>query len=147
METNENVQSVEQTAAISNETLKQKIYYSNGAVIIGSNFWTIKREGKFDAADVAIPKNSVSFAGRVKHVAIVYFILALLAFTVGVVWEEYLGISFILAAIFVILGIVKSYDKVIVETHCGDGGFKLPLSRSETTACMDAIKKCLNDKE
>ncbi len=155
MESNENSQNVEQTAAINNETLKQKIYYSNGSVIIGSNFWTIKSEGTFDAVNVVIPKNSVSFAGQVRHVAIIWFILAVIALMLGYTeasksgWDRdkiKMYIEFLAAIVFFILGCVKSYKKVVVETHCGDGGFKLPLSWSETTDCLNAIKKCLNDK-
>lgn len=148
MESNENVQST-----VNNETQNQKIYYSNGIVTIGSNFWTIKSDGALDAIDVVIPKNSVSFAGQVRHIAIIWFILALIALNVGIFYDgDYMTgdlikwINFSLAVISFILGFAKSYNKVVVETHCGDGGFKLPLSWSETKDCLEAIKKCLNDK-
>ncbi len=155
MESNENAQNIEQTAAINNETQNQKIYYSNGIVTIGSNFWTTKSDSALDAVDVVIPKKSVSFAGRVRHIAIIWFILAAIALYLGIQeasksgWDRIttiMYIEFVSSIIFLILGFAKSYDKVVVETHCGDGGFKLPLSWNETKDCLEAIKKCLNDK-
>ena len=151
MKSNENAQYVEQTAALNNETLKQKIYYSNGSVTIGSAFWTIKYKSIFDTYDVVVPRESVFYVGRVKHIAIGWFLLTALALIAIFIcskegiWDG-CTIAFSLALIFAFIGMSKSYNYTAVFLHNCTRHFVLPISWGEVKDCMDGVKKCLNNK-